>query len=173
MTIGKRTKSEWEQLAHSVYGVCGGWASEAHYGLVLRACEKDENRNTIDKDAAVYVAGCVRKWIETCAPTEVEVMNPVDVRSLGVLQEANRQFFHPHGMALTMIRPKDPIPGEEDLPIPVGIRGVAVHKDGIHFGHANDADHAEERRRRAECVAGMKRADVESIETVTALEQPE
>lgn len=60
--------------------------------------------------------------------TEVKRIDIADFREQGFLQEANRQFFHPHGLALEIVIEED---GTECLG---GIWDYRDDPEGILFG---------------------------------------
>lgn len=58
-----------------------------------------------------------------------------EFRALGFLQEANRQFFHPHGLALEVV--VDDLTGEERLG---GVWDYRDDPEGVLFGNLDERD---------------------------------
>lgn len=71
---------------------------------------------------------------------EIKRISIKEFRALGFLQEANRQFFHPHGLALEVVI--DDETGEERLG---GIWDYRDDPEGILYGRLDmkDAEHAQ------------------------------
>lgn len=69
-----------------------------------------------------------------------------EFRALGFLQEANRQFFHPHGLALEVVIDTDT--GEERLG---GIWDYRDDPEGVLYGNLDERD-----RERAADVLGER-----------------
>lgn len=63
---------------------------------------------------------------------DVEWMDATTLRHSGFLQEANRQFFHPHGLALAVLA---------DDERPEGWLGIIGYREeGIHFERTDEPD---------------------------------
>lgn len=72
----------------------------------------------------------------TSDATEIKRMDIKEFREFGFLQEANRQFFHPLGLALEIVIEDD---GTERLG---GIWDYRDDPEGVYFGEPPDGDKA-------------------------------
>lgn len=88
------------------------------------------------------------------APEDIKRMDIADFRAAGFLQEANRLFFHPHGLALEVVVHDD---GSETLG---GVWDYRDDSEGIIFGSLGpkDGDRADAVSRERERHRGAREA---------------
>jgi len=71
---------------------------------------------------------------------ELKPMSLRDFVDLGFLQEANRQFFHPLGIALYAMWSEDKPREHGNPPTMLGIFDLRDDPDGVVFGHFSEED---------------------------------
>lgn len=81
----------------------------------------------------------------------IKKMSPKEFYELGFLQEANRQFFHPLGIALEMVIDNDT--GECEFG---SIWDYRDDEEGIIFGNAENENHSKERIKKIENISKLK-----------------
>lgn len=148
-------QNEHDAAYHALYAAMRGFANDAQIATAREVLA--------DPERQPMVLEALRSLLDSRGG-ELDLVPGKELVDTGLLLEANRQFFHPRDLALTLVTF-----GEESEGVSV-VQGIARCPNGVRFGSAATEADARDRMSKIQAAAKLIGRVPELIDEVVAVQ---